>query len=174
MWEGWTRVSSALTPVSLTLSWMRGQELSSSNLAVPDLLCSFVSTLLICRVYFDHNSRDTRLLNNYSKVASTHHSRRGHKSQNHHPGMASSHRPPTCPWLLPAFLFSALLSLLSQILTSEYFRPQSQTLRSTLPSRSVRRWSFWKWERNRDRNRESKRGKAGVAKRRWRHPEERG
>lgn len=142
MWEGWTRVSSGLTPVSVTLSWMWGQQLSSGDSAVPDLLIRH--TLQICRVYFDHDGWDASLPNNYSKVASTHHSPRGYKSQSHHPGMASSHRPPTCPWLLlDFFLFSAPLLLLSQILTSEYFRPQSQTLRSTLPSRDS---ELLKWE----------------------------
>lgn len=131
MWEGWRRVSAALTPVSVTLSWMWGQQPSSRDSAVPDLLRSFVSALQICRVYFDHDSRDARLLNNYSKVASTHHSPRGLKSQNHHPGMASSHRPPTCPRLLRAFLFPALISNPD---FGIYFRPQNQTLRSTLPS----------------------------------------
>lgn len=74
------------------------------------------------------------LPNNYSNVAATHRSPRGHKSQNHHPGMESSHRPPTCPRLVPAILFSVPTPLLSQILTLEYFGPQSRTLRSTLPS----------------------------------------
>lgn len=75
-----------------------------------------------------------RLLNNYSNTASIHRSLRGHKSRSHHPGMASSHRTPTCPRLLPAILFSIPPPLVSQILILEYFRPHSRTLRSTLPS----------------------------------------
>lgn len=164
MWEGWTRVSSALTPVSVTLSWMWGPQPSSRDSAVPDLLCSFVSALQIHRVYFDHDSQDARLLNDYSKVASTHHSPRGHKSHNHHPGMACSHRPPTCPQLLPAFLFSTPPPLLSQILTLEYFRPQSQTLRSTLPSSGGDEAS--ESERRCTEAESARGGKAGVAKRR--------
>lgn len=66
------------------------------------------------------------LPNNSSNVASTHRSPRGHKSQNHHPGKESSHRPPTCPPLVPPILFSVPPPLLSQILTSEYFGPQSR------------------------------------------------
>lgn len=129
MWEGWTRVSSVLTPVSVTLSWMWGPTRGS---AVPYPLRSSVRLLadLISVVL----AEIATLPNNYSNVASTHRSPRGHKSQNHHPGMESSHRPPTCPRLVPAILFSVPPPLLSQILTSEYFGPQSRTLRSTLPS----------------------------------------
>lgn len=135
MWEGWKRVSSVLTPVSVTLSWMWPNEAQQEIWLFP-----------ICSTHPSECSRWSaglisiglaeiaRLLNNYSNIASTHHSPRSHKSRSHHAGMVSSHRTPTCPRLLPAILFSAPPPLVSQILILEYFRPQSQTLRSTLPS----------------------------------------
>lgn len=131
MWEGWTRVSSVLTPVSVTLSWMWGP---TRDWAAPYLLRSSVRLRAELRGPFRRRwPQIATPPNNSSNVASTHRSPRGHKSQSHHPGMESSHRPPTCPPLVPAILFSVPPPLLSQILTSEYFRPQSQTLRSTLP-----------------------------------------
>lgn len=49
MWEGWTRVSSVLTPVSVTLSWMWGP---TRDPAVPYLLRSSVRLLADLRGSF--------------------------------------------------------------------------------------------------------------------------
>lgn len=77
MWEGWTRVSSALTPVSVTLSWMWGP---TRDWAVPYLLRS--SVRLLIRGAQMVPAQIATPPNNHSNAASTHRSPRGHKSHN--------------------------------------------------------------------------------------------
>lgn len=61
MWEGWTRVSSVLTPVSVTLSWMWPNEAQQEIWLFPICSTHPSECSLIRRAQFHRASRDSKI-----------------------------------------------------------------------------------------------------------------
>lgn len=69
MWEGWTRVSSVLTPASVTLSWMWPNGAQQEIRLFPVCFARLSQCWLICRPHFDGAGRDSNTAEQFLKCS---------------------------------------------------------------------------------------------------------